>query len=59
MAKKLTKVEREMRDHPERFDFGDIPPMQSGAAWDAYNREMGDREPRWFKEMKKDVAKKG
>jgi hypothetical protein len=48
-----------MRDHPERFDFGDIPPMQSGAAWDAYNREMGNREPAWFKEMKKDVAKKG
>jgi hypothetical protein len=53
MAKKLTKVEREMRNHPERFDFGDIPPMRSGAAWDAYNREMDKLEPAWAKAMKR------
>lgn len=25
MAEKLTRMEREIRDHPEKFDFGDIP----------------------------------
>jgi hypothetical protein len=47
----FTKIERETRDHPERFE-NDIPPMKSGPAWDAYNREMDKRMPAWAKALK-------
>lgn len=49
MAKKLTKIEREIREHPDKFDFGDIPaprkkiPRQE-AAYDALS-------PQWAKDL--------
>ncbi len=29
MAEKLTRIQRLIRDHPELFDYGDIPPDQN------------------------------
>jgi hypothetical protein len=52
---KLSKIEREMRDHSERFDYGDIPPM--GTATPTYNRQMDERRPAWLKAMLAERAK--
>lgn len=49
MAKKLTRIEREIRDHPDKFDFADIPadrvkiPEQE-ARYDAMR-------PQWAKDL--------
>jgi len=49
MAKKLSRIEREIRDHPEKFDFQDVPPARKKnpaqeAAWDAMR-------PQWAKDL--------
>ena len=49
MTKKLTRIEREMRDHPEKFDYGDVPPDRKKipaqeAAYDAMR-------PQWLKDL--------
>jgi len=56
-AEKLSKIDREIRDNPERFE-NDIPPLHSGPAWEAYNKAMDDLAPAWVKEMKA-ARKKG
>ena len=49
MAKKLTRIERDIAEHPERYDYGDIPrdhkiiPAQE-AAYDALR-------PQWAKDL--------
>jgi hypothetical protein len=54
MPKKLSRIEREMRDHPEKFDFGDFPPLRKitpaqQASYDALA-------PDWVKRFKKNTA---
>ena len=51
MAKKnLTKIEREIRDHPERFDFGDIPADRKVSA--AQKAAEDALAPDWVKQSK-------
>ena len=49
MAKRLNRTQRKIRDHPERFDFGDIPSDQrislsQRKAYDALR-------PQWAKDL--------
>ena len=51
MAKRLTRIEREIRDHPEKFDFGDIPPdykltPEQQASYDAMAHDWVKRSKR-------------
>lgn len=47
MDKRIAKVRREMREHPERFDFGDLPNLDLRPAL----REQSDRmRPDWLQE---------
>ena len=49
MAKKLTRIERDIAEHPERYDYGDVPrdhriiPAQE-ARYDAMR-------PQWAKDL--------
>ena len=47
MTRKLSKVDREIRDHPERFDFGDVPPM--GSLTPEHARQLDERRPDYIK----------
>ena len=49
MAKRLTKIEREMRDHPEKFDFGDIPPDRK--IYPDQEKRLDDLRPQWAKDL--------
>ena len=49
MAKKLTKIEREMRDHPEKFDFGDIPAARKKIP--AQEARYDAMRPQWAKDL--------
>jgi hypothetical protein len=49
------KVDREKKAHPERFDFGDIPPPNKPNT--AYNAEMDKRRPVWLQEMLAEQSK--
>lgn len=49
MAKKLTKIERKMRDHPEKFDFGDIPPARK--VHPEQEQWFRDARPQWLKDL--------
>ncbi len=49
MAKKLTRIERDIRDNPDKYDFQDVPPArvkipEQEAAYDAL-------EPEWSKKL--------
>lgn len=47
MNKSIAKVRREMREHPERFDFGDLPSAELTKA----QKDSADRmRPNWLKE---------
>ncbi len=47
MDKRIAEVRREMRAHPERFDFGDLPDLDLRPAL----QEQSDRmRPDWLKE---------
>jgi hypothetical protein len=49
MPKKLTRIEREIRDYPERFDYADIPPNRVKIP--ANEKRLDDMEPQWFKDV--------
>ena len=49
MAKKLTRIEREIRDHPEKFDFGDIPPARKKIP--AQEARYDEMRPQWAKDL--------
>lgn len=49
MTKKLTKIEREMTEHPEKFDFADIPPARK--IYPDQEKRLDDMEPQWFKDL--------
>jgi hypothetical protein len=49
MPKKLSKIEREIRDHPERFDFGDVPPDRVNIP--AQEKRLDDMRPQWAKDL--------
>ncbi len=49
MPQKLTRIEREIRDHPDKFDFADIPPdYKIGPVEQA--RDEAAR-PQWLKDL--------
>jgi len=53
MDMRIAKVRAEMREHPERFDFGDLPPAELTQT----QKESADRmRPDWLKEP---IAKTG
>ena len=49
MAKKLTRIEREIRDHPEKFDYGDIPPDRK--IFPEQEKRLAEARPQWLKEL--------
>ena len=49
MAKKLTKIEREMAEHPEKFDFADIPPDR--LIYPEQEKRLDDMRPQWAKDL--------
>jgi len=57
------KIRREMRDHPERFDYGDIPPPVSAERRAIMDAQMAEMRPQWLKDMiakeQADPASKG
>ncbi len=49
MAKRLTRIERLIRDHPEKFDYADIPPdYKLSPAEEARNAAA---RPKWLKDL--------
>ena len=42
------KIKKEMREHPERFDFGDVPKARFSPE---YSAEISANMPDWFKEL--------
>jgi len=54
MSKKLSRIEREIRDHPDKFDFADIPPDRKKIP--AQEKRMDDLAPDWVKRFKKNSA---
>ncbi len=49
MAKKLTRIQREIRDHPEKFDFGDVPPARKKNK--VQEAKMDAMRPQWAKDL--------
>ncbi len=49
MAKKLTRIERLIRDHPDKFDFADIPADRVKIP--AQEKAMDDMRPQWAKDL--------
>ncbi len=49
MPKKLTRIEREMRDHPEKFDFGDVPPARVKIP--EQEARYDEMRPQWAKDL--------
>lgn len=45
------KIDQEIADHPERFDYADIPPHYDSKEFEAYNRAMDKRRPAWLKKF--------
>jgi len=54
MRKKLSKIEREIRDHPDKFDFADIPADYKLTP--AQKARYDDLAPDWVKRFKKNSA---
>jgi len=49
MAKRLSRIEREIKEHPSKFDFADIPPdYKIGPVEQA--RDEAAR-PQWLKDL--------
>lgn len=48
METDIERLRREMREHPERFDFADLPPGQLTAA---QKRQAEESSPDWLKDM--------
>ncbi len=46
---KLTKIQKLMRDRPEMFDFGDIPP--ACVKIPAQEKRLDDMRPQWAKDL--------
>lgn len=44
----LARLHREMREHPERFDYGDLP---SGELTEAQGAEAAELTPAWLQEL--------
>lgn len=49
MVKKLTKLQQEMEDHPEKFDFGDIPAARK--IYPEQEKRLDDMRPQWAKDL--------
>ncbi len=49
MAKKLTKIQKLMRDRPEMVDFGDVPPARKIIP--AQEKRLDDMRPQWAKDL--------
>lgn len=49
MARRPNKTEREIAEHPERFDFGDIPPARKKVP--AQEKRLDDMRPKWAKDI--------
>lgn len=47
----IARVDKEIRDHPERFDYADLPSKEGSADFAAYNKQMDARMPEWAKKM--------
>ena len=45
------KIRREMRDHPERFDYGDCLGAISAEQQAIMDAQMAEIEPQWLKDM--------
>jgi len=45
------KIRREMRDHPERFDYGDLPGPVSAERRAVMDAQMAEIEPQWSKDI--------
>ena len=48
----VEELHQDMRDHPEKYDYADIPPINTSAAFKAYNKQMDALQPEWFKKLK-------
>lgn len=46
---KLSKIQRLIRDHPERFDFSDIPADRVKIP--EQEKRMDDMRPQWAKDL--------
>lgn len=53
MSKNKDKIKREMREHPERFDYGDIPDLD--AVSKQHQKDLRAIAPEW---VKKRLAKR-
>ena len=49
MAKKLTKIQKLMDEHPEKFDFSDIPPDR--VLIPEQEKWYDDNAPQWAKDL--------
>ena len=49
MAKRLTRMEREIRDHPEKSDFGDIPAARK--IYPDQEKLLDDMRLQWAKDL--------
>jgi hypothetical protein len=49
MPKKLSRIEREMRDHPEKFDYPDFPPLRKLTP--AQQARYDAMRPQWAKDL--------
>jgi hypothetical protein len=49
MSKKLSRIEREIRDHPEKFDYADIPPDYKLTP--AQKARYDAMRPQWAKDL--------
>lgn len=43
------KIRREITEHPEKFDFGDIPPARK--IYPDQEKRLDDMRPQWAKEL--------
>ena len=44
-------IDKEIREHPEKFDYQDVP----GEPSEAYSKQMDARMPQWFKDVLAEV----
>lgn len=49
MAEKLTRVQRDIRDNPDKYDYADIPLPRKRTA--AQEKLYADMRPQWAKDL--------
>jgi len=50
----MSKIDEEIKTHPERFDYQDVPDLPAPKA---YKEQMAKLQPKWLKDRLANVGK--